>query len=101
MLLEGRHAMITGAGPGLGRTLALLFAKEGADVTLVARTTDTRAMASAAFDAFGRIDVLVKSAFPGSYRRQVLDMDDDELERWRRAVEIGAFGTLLASRFVA
>jgi NAD(P)-dependent dehydrogenase (short-subunit alcohol dehydrogenase family) len=129
MLLEGRHALITGAGPGLGRTLALLFAKEGADVTLVARTrgtldetaaavetagrraltvpadvssiADARAMASAAFEAFGRIDVLVNSAFPGSYRRNVLDMDDDELERWRRAVEIGAFGTLLASRFVA
>ena len=34
MLLEGRVAIISGTGPGLGRTVALLFAREGADLVL-------------------------------------------------------------------
>jgi NAD(P)-dependent dehydrogenase (short-subunit alcohol dehydrogenase family) len=126
---EGQTAIITGAGEGLGRTMAAMFAAEGADVVVAARTPEVveaiahdvaelggRAigiptdvadadaadrLAAAAVERFGRIDVLVNSAFPGSYRQLVLDMDADDLERWRQAVEIGAYGTLLVSRAVA
>ncbi|MCP2339639.1 SDR family oxidoreductase [Actinomadura rupiterrae] len=129
MMLDGKIAVITGAGPGLGRTLAVLMAREGADVVVAARSRDTldsiaaevraegrealpvptdiadpaqaERLADAAMSRFGRVDVLVNAAFPGSHRRNVLDMDGAYLEQWRKAVEIAAFGTLLACRYIA
>jgi NAD(P)-dependent dehydrogenase (short-subunit alcohol dehydrogenase family) len=38
--LDGRHAIVTGAGRGLGRAAALALAEAGADVTLFARSGD-------------------------------------------------------------
>jgi 7-alpha-hydroxysteroid dehydrogenase len=38
--LDGKLALVTGAGKGIGRGIALTFAKAGADVALVARTKD-------------------------------------------------------------
>ena len=38
MKLENRIAIITGGGRGIGRSTALAFAKEGADIVLAART---------------------------------------------------------------
>jgi NAD(P)-dependent dehydrogenase (short-subunit alcohol dehydrogenase family) len=38
--LEGRHALITGAGRGIGRAIALALAEAGAAVSLVARSSD-------------------------------------------------------------
>ena len=38
--LEGRRALITGAGRGIGRALALALARAGADVSIVARSAD-------------------------------------------------------------
>jgi 3-oxoacyl-[acyl-carrier protein] reductase len=90
MKLKGRIALITGAGRGIGRATALLFAQEGADVVLVSEVTDeieavareVRAlnrvalpitadlrhevqierMVRAALAELGRVDVLVHSA---------------------------------------
>jgi NAD(P)-dependent dehydrogenase (short-subunit alcohol dehydrogenase family) len=129
LMFSGQVVILTGVGPGLGTTLARRFAEQGADVAVVARTADTlrtaveqaeqcgqrglavpadvtdrdamRRMADIVAGEFGKIDVLVNSAFPGTYRKHVLDMDDDYLELWRRQIDIGAYGTMLASRFVA
>ena len=40
MILQGQTALITGSGRGIGRAIALLFAKEGASVFLCARSHD-------------------------------------------------------------
>ena len=129
MLLADKVVLVVGAGPGLGRRLSRRCAEEGADLVLAARTAETlaataaevrgcgrralavptdiakpseaRALADRAIAEFGRIDVLVNAAFPGTHRKNVLEMDEEYLELWRRCVEIAAFGTLLACRYVA
>jgi len=47
MILQGQSALITGSGRGVGRALALLFAKEGAPVFLCARSHDQLASTAA------------------------------------------------------
>jgi len=129
MFVDGQVVMIVGAGPGLGATLARRCAADGADVVIAARTASTldgiaaevrdhgqralavptdvvdreqvRALVERAHQEFGRIDVLVNAAFPPGPGGHVVDMDDDDLDAWRRSVDAGAYGTLLACRFVA
>jgi NAD(P)-dependent dehydrogenase (short-subunit alcohol dehydrogenase family) len=90
-LLDGKVALISGIGPGMGRDLALAFAREGADVALTARAAarvdavanevsdlgrkalgivgdvsrddDCARIVDIAERAFGRIDILVNNAF--------------------------------------
>jgi len=122
-------AVVVGAGAGLGATLGRRFASAGASVALVARSTrsldasgaashdagaevltvaanitsptDARRMADEVLERFGRVDVLVNSAFPVTSKRNLIEMDDHDLEAWRTAVEVGGYGTLLACRFLA
>jgi NAD(P)-dependent dehydrogenase (short-subunit alcohol dehydrogenase family) len=123
-MLNQKVAVITGAGPGLGRTLARLMTAEGAKVIVAARTAATltdiaketgalavptdvtspeqvQRLAATALDAHGRIDILVNAAFPGTHRRNVLDMDPAYLQKWREVVDIANFGTLLTCRYIA
>ncbi len=63
MMLEGRTAMVTGIGPGMGRDISLGLAREGADVVLVARSDrvvpsvaeEIEAMGRRAFPVYGNI----------------------------------------------
>jgi meso-butanediol dehydrogenase / (S,S)-butanediol dehydrogenase / diacetyl reductase len=120
--LDGKAAMVTGAGSGIGRATALLFAKEGAHVAAVdvnleaAKATaeviseerkalalradvsdsdDVRLAVENTARAFGRLDVLHNNAgvlLPGT----VVDISEED---WHRSITINLTGTFLCSRF--
>jgi NAD(P)-dependent dehydrogenase (short-subunit alcohol dehydrogenase family) len=119
MLLRDKVAVVSGIGPGLGRELAAVLARHGADLVLAARSegalaalarelaptgrrievvpTDvTRAedcarLAHRAREAFGRVDVLVNNAFhPGAH----LPIEQDDLESFRAPFEVNVLGGL-------
>jgi NAD(P)-dependent dehydrogenase (short-subunit alcohol dehydrogenase family) len=121
--LANKVVVITGAGPGLGRTLVRLIGEEADGVVISARKKETlrqtagrtalavpadvtdpeqvRHLANVVMERYGRIDVLVNAAFPGTHRKNVLDMDAAYLESWRSAVETAIYGTLLCCRYLA
>jgi NAD(P)-dependent dehydrogenase (short-subunit alcohol dehydrogenase family) len=107
--LKGRVAIITGGDSGIGRAVAVAFAKEGADLTIVyldehkdAHETkryiealganclllpgDLRVPATSAqaveltLRTYGRLDVLVNNAAVQPYTRSILDVSDEQLE---------------------
>ncbi|KAF1814038.1 dehydrogenase with different specificitie [Eremomyces bilateralis CBS 781.70] len=121
-LLEGKVAIITGSGGGLGATIATTFLTHGASVVLSdisttrlsdklaslsalgpvhAVTTDitseasVAALFSAAKEKFGRVDILVNNA-------GVMDKFDPvaelEKELWDRVIGANLTGTFLCSR---
>jgi NAD(P)-dependent dehydrogenase (short-subunit alcohol dehydrogenase family) len=59
--LAGKAALVTGADSGIGRAVALLYAKEGADVALAYHSHDEDAAETArAIDEAGRRHILIK-----------------------------------------
>jgi NAD(P)-dependent dehydrogenase (short-subunit alcohol dehydrogenase family) len=125
MLLEGRAAIVTGVGPGIGREAALALAKEGADIALGARTEERlqevakeiealgrkavyvptniakedecRALADACVQAFGRIDALVQNAFKQPPMRRI---EDENAQEWERAFRINVIGSISMAKAV-
>jgi 2-deoxy-D-gluconate 3-dehydrogenase len=119
--LDGKVAVVTGAGRGLGRAMAVKFALAGADIVAASRTqaqldetaeevkktgrkclivpTDVtnsaqvNAMAAAAVNEFGKIDILVNNAGGGDENagRTLEEITD---EQWRRGLD-----TNLTSQF--
>ena len=123
--LDGKIAVITGAGRGIGRAIALAYARAGASVVCSARSaeeivetaalirdaggaaiaqtadvanyTDTVALFQRATDAYGGIDIVVANAGVASDLRKIEDSDPAE---WRKAIDInlnGAYHTAHAA----
>lgn len=121
MNLEGRTALVTGAGRGIGRGCALELAKHGADLVLndrpgspdLAKTSDEiralgrtctpiesdvfsrvgcEELVAAAVEAAGQIDILVSNPAFG-VRRSFLDYDPVDFERVIRSTLTSGFHT--------
>ena len=121
--LTGKTAVITGAGRGIGRAIALAYAKAGADIAICARSsgaldevkdqieaigqaciampldiTDSEAVTRFCHDVishYGKVDILVNNA--GAYidRGAFAQSDPDE---WWRTIEVNVRGPYQMTR---
>lgn len=73
-MLDGRHAVVTGAGRGLGRAIALALVGEGARVTAVARTKAD--LDSLAAEAPGKITAMVGDVQDAALHDAIAAMTD-------------------------
>ena len=102
--LDGKVAVITGAGSGIGRASALLFAEEGARVVCVDRTgaeeriaadigaaavpvradvavsADVQRMVATAEERFGKLDVLFNNAGFGGPRLRITEQTEETFD---------------------
>jgi 3-oxoacyl-[acyl-carrier protein] reductase len=121
--LKGRIALVTGAASGLGKGIAIAFAREGANViaadkveevcaaevlagirahggealfvqTDVSDETSVRSMVDAALTRFGRVDILVNNA--GIFTESLIE--NLSVDDWDRVVNTNLRGTFLCTR---
>ena len=125
MKLDGQVAVITGAGRGIGREIALAFAREGARLALAARgeaeleqtvaavseaggeaialRTDvtsqiaTERMARRTVERFGSIDVLVNNA---GISGPIGSLQDNDIAEWVDTINVNLTGTFLVCRAI-
>jgi len=82
MRLRGKKAIVTGAGQGIGRSIALKMAQEGADVVIAERNPDTGAQTAGEVEAVGRKAMSV--AVDVADQRAVQTMVSQVLAAWNR-----------------
>jgi NAD(P)-dependent dehydrogenase (short-subunit alcohol dehydrogenase family) len=119
MLLEGKVAVVSGLGLGMGRDISLALAREGADVVMCARSDDrmdavakevadlgrkavtvrcdiTSAddcarVAETARNELGHVEILVNNAF---HQGDFSLFESANLDEWRATFEVNFFGSL-------
>ena len=122
-MLQGKVALITGASQGLGKALALSFAREGASVVInsrgeegvrpvaqeieaqggevlalaadVSEAADAERLIGATVERFGRVDVLVNNAGVLGPRVEIVEYPEAE---WRRVIDANLTGPFLVSK---
>jgi len=80
--LKDKKAIVTGAGQGIGRSIALKMAQEGADVVIVEMNPDTGTRTAKEVEAFGRRALFVSVDIAN--QKQVQGMVDQVLKVWKR-----------------
>ena len=119
VLLEGKVAIVSGAGPGLGRSICLRLAQHGARVVIgdldqgavddsvaavrgagggatgratdITKRSDCDALVRLAVDEFGEVDILVNDAYHGG---DFAPFESADLASWRATSDVNVFGTL-------
>jgi len=123
--LKDKVAIVTGSGRGIGRAIALAFAREGADVVALSRTQsevmetatqvgalgrralaleagvskkeDVERVVRSTMHEFGKVDVLVNNA---GILGPVGPVVDNDVEEWIRTININLIGTFLCTKMV-
>ncbi|HTT77365.1 MAG TPA: SDR family NAD(P)-dependent oxidoreductase [Candidatus Binataceae bacterium] len=125
--LDGKVAIITGAGRGLGRAMAVRFAACGADIVAASRTVaqleetaalvrakgrrclivpadvadsaQVNAIAVAALKEFGQADILINNAGIGedSFGKPIEKISDEE---WHRGIDVNLSSQFFAARAI-
>lgn len=121
--LAGKTVVVTGAGRGIGRAIAIMFAKQGADLAICARSKDeinevgdtikalgarcvigvfdiTNKSAVESFyieilTAYTHVDVLVNNAGGLIEKRKIAESDPDQ---WWKTIELNIKGPYLVTR---
>jgi NAD(P)-dependent dehydrogenase (short-subunit alcohol dehydrogenase family) len=120
MRLSGKVAVITGAGSGMGRAMAEMFAAEGAKVvcadisgeqekvaagiganafairTDVSKEADIQAMIAKAEERFGRLDILVNNA---GISGDAVHLHEQTTENWERVHAVNIRGPFLGMKY--
>lgn len=127
MRLQGKSAVITGAGSGLGRATAQLFAAEGAQVVCVdvsrervdavaaeltgqggkavAVTADVRSESdvesavAAAVDTYGRLDIMYANAGIMVPGMGRVALEDLDVEAWETTLSVNLTGVFLCAKY--
>lgn len=122
--LKNKNALITGAGKGIGKAIALALAKEGVNVILLARTQEeidnvaakarslrvkalaisadvadinsVNAAVEKALAEFGTIDILINNAGIAAFGK-FLELEPQE---WERIIQVNLMGTYYVTRAV-
>ena len=121
--LEARTAIVTGAGQGVGRGIALALAAEGANVVIAARRAETgepvaeeirargdeatcivtdctvradvEACVAATVERYGGLGIMVHNAFKGGRAHRVEDLD---LDLWSENSRTAAWASFYAAQ---